>query len=317
MSNRDTLLQALATLTVATVEDIETHLGWPRNKVRDTINDLRKVQLVGIERDDVTHLPAYRLTEAGKKRLKAQTLSSSENTQPAEVQITGSDLSVPCNQLPAEEVAVIETPQPYLIATAAYSDEKIASLNGALAAKDVELLDQAAVVIALRRELQAANDSRLLALSERDKARDTLYDAYADLGHILEALKIDAVIGAEDTLPKMLGMIDALQNDADALDMALEEALALQDRIRELEYALSTVSTAAHPAEPVSDMVNQPPHYQGKVECIDAIESALGPDGFTAYCRGNALKYTFRAGKKGDAVQDLAKAQWYLRRIAA
>jgi len=62
-------------------------------------------------------------------------------------------------------------------------------------------------------------------------------------------------------------------------------------------------------------MVNHPPHYQGKVECIDAIESALGPDGFAAYCRGSAIKYAYRAGKKGDAAQDINKAQWYLRRI--
>lgn len=66
-----------------------------------------------------------------------------------------------------------------------------------------------------------------------------------------------------------------------------------------------------------ADMVNHPPHYQGKVECIDAIEAALGPDGFAAYCRGNAIKYSFRAGRKGPAGEDLAKARWYLERVAA
>jgi hypothetical protein len=64
-----------------------------------------------------------------------------------------------------------------------------------------------------------------------------------------------------------------------------------------------------------TDPVNHPPHYQGKVECIDAIESALGTEGFIAYCRGNAIKYIFRAGKKGDEVEDLSKAIWYLERI--
>jgi hypothetical protein len=63
-----------------------------------------------------------------------------------------------------------------------------------------------------------------------------------------------------------------------------------------------------------ADMVNHPPHYQGKVECIDAIEAALGAEGFVAYCRGNALKYSFRAGRKGDAVQDIQKARWYADR---
>jgi len=64
------------------------------------------------------------------------------------------------------------------------------------------------------------------------------------------------------------------------------------------------------------DMVNNPPHYnQGEIECIDAIESALGPDGFKAYCRGNALKYLWRSEYKGNSDADLNKANWYLNRI--
>ena len=66
--------------------------------------------------------------------------------------------------------------------------------------------------------------------------------------------------------------------------------------------------------EKTADMVNHPPHYQGQVETIDGIEAALGPDGFRAYCRGNALKYIWRAGKKGDADEDIRKAIWYLNR---
>ena len=61
------------------------------------------------------------------------------------------------------------------------------------------------------------------------------------------------------------------------------------------------------------DMVNHPPHYtQGAVECIDAIRAALGDEGLVAYCRGNAIKYLWRMGQKGDAVQDLEKAVWYI-----
>ncbi len=65
----------------------------------------------------------------------------------------------------------------------------------------------------------------------------------------------------------------------------------------------------------VHDPVHHPSHYQGGlIECIDAIEAALGPEGFAAYCRGNVLKYTWRAGRKGDAAQDMAKAEWYANR---
>ena len=66
------------------------------------------------------------------------------------------------------------------------------------------------------------------------------------------------------------------------------------------------------------DMVNKPPHYQtdNGIECIDAIRAALGLDGFIAYCRGNAIKYGWRAGKKDETAQDLRKAAWYLERAA-
>lgn len=68
-----------------------------------------------------------------------------------------------------------------------------------------------------------------------------------------------------------------------------------------------------------SDMVNHPEHYtsdDGGIECIDAIHAALGLEGFMDYCRGNVLKYLWRAGRKGDAAEDLRKAAWYCERAA-
>ena len=65
----------------------------------------------------------------------------------------------------------------------------------------------------------------------------------------------------------------------------------------------------------MSDPVNHPPHYNtGAIECIDAIREMLGVEGLIAYCRGNALKYIWRCKYKGHPAQDLAKAQWYLKR---
>lgn len=65
---------------------------------------------------------------------------------------------------------------------------------------------------------------------------------------------------------------------------------------------------------PAVDMVNAPPHYGGKVETIEGIQAALGNDAFIAYCRGQVLKYAWRAGKKGDPIEDLEKAIWYANR---
>lgn len=64
------------------------------------------------------------------------------------------------------------------------------------------------------------------------------------------------------------------------------------------------------------DYVNQPIHYQGDIECIDAIRSALGTHGFLAFCRGNAIKYAWRAALKGKHDEDMQKAAWYSRMAA-
>lgn len=62
----------------------------------------------------------------------------------------------------------------------------------------------------------------------------------------------------------------------------------------------------------MTDMVNKPPHYtEGGIECIDYIEQILGIDGAIAFCRGNAIKYQHRAGKKWNTLEDLEKQQWY------
>lgn len=67
----------------------------------------------------------------------------------------------------------------------------------------------------------------------------------------------------------------------------------------------------------MTDLVNHPPHYtQGGVECIDGIDAALGPEGFEAFCTGNAMKYLWRWRHKGG-VEDLRKARWYLDRAIA
>ena len=63
------------------------------------------------------------------------------------------------------------------------------------------------------------------------------------------------------------------------------------------------------------DNVNSPNHYQGKVECIDCIESATaGLNGIEAFCTGNAIKYLYR-WKKKNGIEDLKKAKWYIDKI--
>lgn len=65
--------------------------------------------------------------------------------------------------------------------------------------------------------------------------------------------------------------------------------------------------------DPVDDDVNHPSHYtQGDIECIDAIKSMLGQDGYIAFLRGQVAKYNWRVLNKGNSVKDAKKAQFYL-----
>jgi len=58
------------------------------------------------------------------------------------------------------------------------------------------------------------------------------------------------------------------------------------------------------------DLVNHPPHYTfGTIEVIEVIE-----DWDLGYHLGNAVKYIARSPHKGDEIQDLHKARWYLNR---
>jgi hypothetical protein len=57
------------------------------------------------------------------------------------------------------------------------------------------------------------------------------------------------------------------------------------------------------------DMVNHPPHYNtGKIEVIEYILDKFQDQ----YLLGNVCKYISRAKHKGNELQDLEKAQWYL-----
>lgn len=52
-------------------------------------------------------------------------------------------------------------------------------------------------------------------------------------------------------------------------------------------------------------------YKHGDIECITAIQSALSPEEFRGFCKGNILKYTWREGFKGHD-SDLAKAADYI-----
>lgn len=72
------------------------------------------------------------------------------------------------------------------------------------------------------------------------------------------------------------------------------------------------ITGIVHHKENVSkpDMVNKPPHYKDAsgIECKEITCHRKMP-----FSLGNAIKYLYRAGGKGDLLEDLKKAEWYLR----
>lgn len=65
--------------------------------------------------------------------------------------------------------------------------------------------------------------------------------------------------------------------------------------------------------KPTPDNVNHPAHYKvGGIETIDFIEAKK-----LSYNLGNVVKYITRADHKGNTIEDLQKARWYLNREIA
>ena len=59
--------------------------------------------------------------------------------------------------------------------------------------------------------------------------------------------------------------------------------------------------------------VTHPPHYLAHPSGIEPIQITE----HMGFCLGNAIKYIWRADLKGNAMQDLQKAKWYIEREIA
>ena len=77
-----------------------------------------------------------------------------------------------------------------------------------------------------------------------------------------------------------------------------------------------TVPVSGVPYEVPVDAVNHPPHYKvGGIETIDYMKAKSTTEEFRGHLRLTAIKYLSRTGYKGDALEDLKKAQWYLNKL--
>ena len=108
------------------------------------------------------------------------------------------------------------------------------------------------------------------------------------------------------------------------VEMKIENRYILKDKHLGLFFGVSRgeIEMSAKPIENqkeeinmqktnVSNAVEHPSYYQGKIEVIDFIE-----DKGLGFNLGNSIKYIARAGKKNPEklLEDLKKARWYLDR---
>jgi DNA-directed RNA polymerase subunit RPC12/RpoP len=88
-----------------------------------------------------------------------------------------------------------------------------------------------------------------------------------------------------------------------------ESVKGLYDCVNADDVKVSCV-TADKKHNPIFNVIDHPSHYnRGKIEVIDFIE-----DQGLSFHLGNVIKYVARAGSKGDKLEDLKKARWYLDR---
>jgi hypothetical protein len=92
----------------------------------------------------------------------------------------------------------------------------------------------------------------------------------------------------------------------DAVESLYKKPTRLLESVRKMKTTLDALDKIKDRPDPV----NHPPHYKtGGVETIDFIEAKD-----LNYRLGNVVKYVTRAGKKGNPIEDLKKARWYLDR---
>lgn len=115
---------------------------------------------------------------------------------------------------------------------------------------------------------------------------------------------------------KIIDMIRAGATNAEIIAQtkaAKQYVYSVRSKLNKLRQNASpktvlNISTTNVPVLP--DMVNHPPHYKvGGVETIDFIEAKK-----LNYNLGNVVKYISRHDLKGDRLENLRKAQWYLDR---
>lgn len=130
------------------------------------------------------------------------------------------------------------------------------------------------------------------------ECREALKHEYKATPKAKAKAKPTVVVATEEEKAKQYGKIEA--------NPVVDEAPTIGESVTEVKSM-----------KMMNDAVHHPSHYTLPgltVESVDVIRAVLTPEEFKGWCKGNALKYSLRAGRKDPAkeVQDLAKAGVFL-----
>lgn len=127
----------------------------------------------------------------------------------------------------------------------------------------------------------------------------------------------------ESSVRNEIGILNDLYKDVE--DMWSRDTCGKKFEAPEIKYYARTypcstkVDEAPEEVEKrKNDMVNHPSHYtSGSIECIDALSSMVEnwEDCVAATLSWQVVKYLWRHPFKGKPVEDLRKAEFYLKRL--
>jgi len=104
-----------------------------------------------------------------------------------------------------------------------------------------------------------------------------------------------------------------MEEDKSWKDYVFEQPI---DGKRTYKYEKDYNHDVSYENERKHNNVHSPSHYMhGKKETIDVIRDCMESDEYHGYLKGNVLKYVSRYKFKGEPLEDLQKANWYLNRL--
>ena len=121
--------------------------------------------------------------------------------------------------------------------------------------------------------------------------------------------KVGDTIQYHDGTEKRRGVIQVRTFDPESMDWKYRVALDDSDSDMPLTLVLSGGALTQARMSAHYDA-----HYQGDVQPIELMQSAMSAEAFMGFLRGNIIKYACRLGKKDDVAKETTKilryAEW-------